>query len=163
MLTAFLLTIFIVGFVTAGLTIRFDRFFTTILLLFLFHLGIQDAVNVFLWVILFGALAVILQNKEKLNRLPGPMKKKLFGLVPLFTFIAAYLGSWLFFSVTANTLIIILGVLAILYGLRLIFIHFQQHEMEFEQGHPTITKICGLLGPWIRDFLLGLSNISQAP
>ncbi|RKX74569.1 MAG: hypothetical protein DRP60_10075, partial [Spirochaetes bacterium] len=70
MITPFLLTILIVGFVTAGLTIRFDRFFTILLLLFLFKYSIFDSVNIFLWIIMLGALMILLENKEKLASLP---------------------------------------------------------------------------------------------
>ncbi len=163
MLTQFLLVILIVGFITAGLTIRFDRFFTILLLLFIFGFNIQNSIDIFLWVIMLGALMIILQNKTKIAQLPAQMKKKLFLLIPLFTFIASWLGSLLFVQVSSNVLIIILGILAILYGLRLMFVHFQQHELEFEKGHPGITKICGLLGPWISGFSIGLVGTSLKP
>jgi len=154
MIVQFLLTILIVGFVTAGLNIRFDRFFTILLLLFIFGLNISNAINVFLWVIMLGALMIILNNKEKISSLPGQMKVKLFVIIPLFTLIASLIGSLLFINSSSSTLLITLGVLAILYGLRLIFIHFEKYELEFEKGHPTITKICGLVGPWISGFFI---------
>ncbi len=163
MLTQFFLLVLIVGFVTAGLTIRFDRFFTILLLLFIFGLNIKTSINIFLWVIMAGALMILLQNRAKIAQLPSKMKSKLFVLIPIFTFIASFLGSLLFIRLGDGALIIILGVLAILYGLRLMFIHFQKHELEFEQGHPTITKICGLLGPWISGFSIGLVGTSLKP
>jgi len=85
MILAFFLTILIVGFVTAGLNIKFDRFFTILLLLFIFGLSISNAINIFLWVIMFGALMVLLNNKRNISNLSKKMKVKLFVLIPLFT------------------------------------------------------------------------------
>ena len=163
MLLQFLLTILIVGFVTAGLNIRFDRFFAILLLLFLFKFNIFNAINVFLWIIMLGALMVILNNKENIAKLPREMKTKLFIVIPAFTFIASFLGSLGFVYWPASVLIVILGVLAVLYGLRLIFIHFEDHELKFEQGHPLVTKICGFLGPWVSGFFIGLVGTSLKP
>jgi len=160
MIIQFLLTILIVGFVTAGLNIRFDRFFTILLLLFIFGLSIANAINIFLWVIMLGALMIILNNKEKISSLPKQMKIKLFVMIPVFTFIASFIGSWLFINSLLSVLLITLGILAILYGLRLVFIHFEKHELEFKKGHPTITKICGLIGPWISGFFIGFVGTS---
>jgi len=66
MILAFVLTILIVGVVTAGLTIKFDRFFAILMLMFLFKYSVFDAVNVFLWIIMLGALMILLDNKEKI-------------------------------------------------------------------------------------------------
>ncbi len=163
MLGNVLLVSLIVGFVTAGLKIRFDRFFTILLLLFIFDLSIKNSIDIFLWVIMLGALTIIIQNSKKIVKLPKIMKKKLFVMIPIFTLIASYLGTLLFEKVTNVTLIVSLGVLAILYGLRLIFIHFQKHELIFEGGHPIITKVCGLLGPWISGFFIGFVGTSLKP
>ncbi len=160
MITQFLLTILIVGFVTAGLNIRFDRFFTILLLLFIFGLNITNAINIFLWVIMLGALMILLNNKEKISKLSKQMKLKLFVMIPIFTLIASFVGSWLFVNSSSSVLLIALGILAILYGLRLVFIHFEKHELEFEEGHPIITKICGLVGPWISGFFIGFVGTS---
>ncbi len=163
MLENILLTSLIVGVVTAGLKIRFDRFFTILLLLFIFGLNIREAVNVFLWVIMLGALVIIFQNRKKITRLPKAMKKKLFIVIPIFTLIASWAGTLLFENVSDTVLIVALGVLAILYGLRLIFVHFQEYELEFKEGHPTISKACGLLGPWISGFFIGFIGTSLKP
>ncbi len=160
MLLKFFLTILIVGFVTAGLNIRFDRFFTILLMLFIFRLNVTDAINIFLWVIMLGALMIILENRNEILKLPKQMKIKLFVMLPLFTLIASFIGSLLFFYSSRSTLLIILGILAVLYGLRLVFVHFEKHELEFEKGHPTITKVCGLLGPWVSGFFIGFVGTS---
>ncbi len=163
MVLNFLIITLIVGFVTAGLKIRFDRFFTILLLLFVFGKTITESVNIFLWVIMLGALMVILDNKEKIAKMPKPMKTKLFVVIPTFTLFASFFGSWLFVNISNKTLIIILGILAILYGLRLVLIHFKKHEMEYEDGNPLITKMCGLFGPWISGFFIGLIGTSLKP
>ena len=133
------------------------------MLMFIARETIIDAVNIFLWVIMLGALMVILDNKDKIAVMPKPMKKKMFILIPIFTLIASFLGSLLFVRTSTNTLIITLGVLAILFGLRLVFIHFKQHELEYEEGHPVITKLCGLLGPWLSGFFIGFMGTSLKP
>ncbi len=163
MIIDFVIIAVVVGIVTSGLKIRFDRFFTILMLMFIARETIIDAVNIFLWVIMLGALMVILDNKDKIFQLPKAMKMKLFGIIPLFTLIASFLGSWLFVNSTTTTLIITLGVLAILFGLRLIFIHFNPHEMNYDDEHPTITKLCGLFGPWISGFFVGLIGTSLKP
>jgi len=160
MILAFFLTILIVGFVTAGLNIKFDRFFTILLLLFIFGLSISNAINIFLWVIMFGALMVLLNNKRNISNLSKKMKVKLFVLIPLFTLVASFIGSSLFVNSSESVLLITLGILSILYGLRLMFVHFKEHELKFEKGHPEITKMCGLIGPWISGFFIGFVGTS---
>ncbi len=163
MLVDILLISLIVGFVTAGLKIRFDRFFTILLFLFIFGFGIRYSIETFLWVILLGALVILIQNKDKIIQLPTEKKKKMFLVLPTFTLIASFLGTWLYENVSDKTLIITLGILAIIYGLRLIFIHFKKHEMEFVDGHPSIKKLCGLFGPWISGFFIGFVGTSLKP
>lgn len=160
MILEFLLTILIVGFVTAGLNIKFDRFFTILLLLFIFGLSITNAINIFLWVIMLGSLMILLNNKENISKLPKQMKIKLFALISLFTLIASFIGSLLFVYSSQQILLITLGILAILYGLRLIFIHFKKQELEFEKGRSTITKLCGSIGPLISGFFIGFIGTS---
>jgi len=163
MIIEFLLTIVIVGFVTAGLNIKFDRFFTILLLLFIFKLTVFESINIFLWVIMLGALMIILDNKDQISSLPRSMKIKLFVMIPIFTLIASFFGSCLFSLSGSSVLIIILGILAILYGLRLVFIHFKQHELDLQNEHPVIAKICGLFGPVLSGFTIGLVGTSVKP
>ena len=163
MIIEFLLTILIVGFVTAGLNIKFDRFFTILLLLFIFKFTIFQSINIFLWVIMLGALMILLDNKDKISSLSKNMKIKLFVMIPIFTLIATFFGSWLFSISSSTVLIIILGVLAILYGLRLAFIHFKKHELDLQKEHPVIAKICGLFGPILSGFSIGLVGTSLKP
>jgi len=163
MITQFLLTILIVGFVTAGLTIKFDRFFTILLLLFIFKFTIFKAINIFLWVIMFGALMIILDNAKTISKLPKSMKLKLFIMIPLFTLVATFFGSWVFSISSTVALIIVLGILAILYGLRLVFVHFEEHELNLQNERPVLAKICGLFGPILSGFSIGLVGTSLKP
>jgi len=165
MITAFILTILIVGVVTAGLSIKFDRFFAILLLVFLFKYTIFDAVNIFLWIIMLGALMIILDNREKIAGLPRQMKIKMFILIPVFTLIASLLGTLLFRVSGRTALIVILGVLAILYGLRLVFIHFKPEELNLDPKNqrPVFAKLCSFLGPWISGFAIGLIGTSLKP
>ena len=160
MLVPLVLTILIVGFVTAGLKIRFDRFFTILLLLFLFKKNIFDSVDVFLWVILFGAIMILFENREKIGALPGKMRVKLFLLVPALALVGTFFGSWLFAGVGASVLIVTLGILAILYGLRLMFIHFRREEMNYAGARPSVVKFSGLAGPITGGFFIGLIGTS---
>ena len=163
MILAFVLTILIVGVVTAGLTIKFDRFFAILLLMFLFKYSIFDAVTIFLWIIMFGALMVLLDNREKIAALPKQMKMKLFAVIPVFTLAASFVGTLIFRISEKSVLIIILGVLAILYGLRLILIHFKPEEMGLQNANPAIVKFCGLFGPILSGFSIGLIGTSLKP
>ncbi|BDU49714.1 hypothetical protein HLVA_02830 [Haliovirga abyssi] len=159
----FLVLILIVGFVTAGLSIRFDRFFTILLLLFVFKLTIFNAINLFLWVILFGALMIILDNADKISKLPKAMKMKLFTFIPIMTFIFSWLGSYVFMLSSKTVLIVTLGIIAILYGLRLVFIHFAPDELDLTNASPTIVKLCGIFGPIISGFFIGFIGTSLKP
>jgi len=165
MITAFMLTIIIVGIVTAGLSIKFDRFFAILLLMFLFKYPVSEAVNVFLWIIMLGSLMIILNNRERIAEIPVQMKVQMFVMIPLFTLAASLLGTLLFESAGAAALVILLGILAVLYGLRLIVIHFQPGEMNLDQKNqrPLFAKLCGIFGPLISGFSIGLIGTSLKP
>lgn len=160
MIMPFILTIFIVGFVTAGLGIRFDRFFAILLLLFLFQKNIKTVVDIFLWIILFGTLMVIFENQTTLKKVDKKMKIKLFLFIPLLTLITTFFGSLLFKISAEWVLMLILGIIAILYGLRLIFIHFKEDEYLYENHKPHYVKFCGFFGPLISGFFIGLIGTS---
>ncbi len=165
MILAFSLTILIVGVVTAGITIKFDRFFAILLLMFLFKYTIFDAINIFLWIIMLGALMILLDNKVKIAELPRKMKLKLFLLNPFITLVVTFLGTLLFKASIASAMIITLGVLAILYGIRLIFIHFKHEELNYisKNQNQAVAKICAYAGPVISSFSIGLLGTSLKP
>ncbi len=162
-LTPFILTSLIVGFVTAGLNIRFDRFFTILLLLFLFKFPVKYAINVFLWIIFLGSLTVILNNKDNIIKIPTKFKFNLFVIVPLLTLFSSLAGSLLFFTLSQRTLIVILAILAFIYGLRLVFVHFNEEDLKNKEPNNIIMKLCRIFGPVITGFFIGLVGTSLKP
>lgn len=159
-ITSIIMLSVIVGIITAGLSIRFDRFFTILLLIFIVGIGIKDAVNIFLVVIFLGALTMLIKNRNNLKKIPAENRIKFLTLVPLLAGLFSFLGTWLFFSVSQKVLIATLGILTILYGLRLILIHFSEEEKNYTQARPTIKKICGLGGPMLSGFFVGFIGTS---
>lgn len=155
--------ILIVGIVTAGIGVRFDRFFTLLLLIFLFNKGIFEGVDILLWIVLFGTLMILLENKEAIFGMEKKMKIKMFVIVPILTALASLLGSFLFSISPRAVLIVTLGIIAVLYGLRLIFIHFAEDEFTYENEHPHFVKFCGLFGPIISGFSLSFIGTSLKP
>lgn len=153
----------IVGFVTAGLKIQFDRFFAIILLVTLMKLPVAGAVNTFLWIMFLSAAYILWKNREKIKGLPAVNKKKFLTLVPFLAFIGVLIGSIFFARATDLTLSITLGVLALLYGLRLIFIHFKPFEMEYKNAKPIYQKLCGLSGPVVSGFFAGFIGTTLKP
>jgi len=160
MITPFILTILIVGFVTAGLKIRFDRFFVILLLLFLFGKSINQSIDIFLWVIALGAASILLQNRLEISKMEPAKKKKMFIFIPIMTFVFAGFGSYLFSISSTNILLITLAILAFLYGLRLSFLHFKEHEFNYMNEKPGYVKFCNLFGPVISGLSLGFIGTS---
>ena len=163
MILEFLLIILIVGIVTAGLNIKFDRFLTIIPLLFISNLVIFDAVNIFLWIILLGSLTILLANRERISAFPKAMKLKLFILVPVLTAAASLIGSFLFSISSQYVLVIALGIIAALYGLRLVFLHFKPHELDLQDANPLISRLCGFFGPVLSGLSVGFIGTSLKP
>lgn len=159
----FFITAFIIGFVTAGLKIQFDRFFAIILLISLMGFSVIGAINIFLWIVFLSAGYVLLKNREKIKGMPKQNKKKFLTLVPLLAFIGVFVGTIIFNSVSDYVLLVTLGVLALLYGLRLVFIHFKPHEFEYKNEKPIYQKICGLFGPIVSGFFVGFIGTSLKP
>jgi uncharacterized membrane protein YfcA len=153
----------IVGFVTAGLKIQFDRFFAIILLVSLMGLSVAGAVNTFLWIVFLSAGYVLWKNREKIKGMPQVNKKKFLTIIPLLAFVGVFIGTIIFNKVSNNVLMITLGILALLYGLRLIFIHFKPHEFEYKNEKPIYQKICGLFGPVVSGFFAGFIGTTLKP
>ena len=160
---SFFITAIIVGFVTAGLKIQFDRFFAIILLISFMGLPVFGAINTFLWIMFLSATWVLLRNREKIKGMPAANKKKFLTIVPLLALIGVFLGTLIFAVIPARVLMITIGVLALLYGLRLILVHFKPHEFEYKSEKPVYQKICGLFGPVVGGFFVGLVGTSLKP
>ena len=153
----------IVGFVTAGLKIQFDRFFAIILLILLMKLSVVEAVNTFLWIMFLSAGYVLWKNREKIKGMPATNKKKFVTLVPLLALVGVFSGTMIFNTVSSQTLTITLGILALLYGLRLVFIHFSSNEMDYKNTKPIYQKICGFAGPVVSGFFAGFIGTTLKP
>ena len=153
----------IVGFVTAGLRIRFDRFFLIILLLLLMGKTIFASVNIFLWVLIFGAAYVLLQNFSKISAMPKKDLGKMLIMIPTLTAIATFIGSYLYSLSSAGVLTATLGVLAVLYGLRLILIHFKEHELNQTSPNKSFQLFCSLFGPLLSGLSIGFIGTSLKP
>lgn len=150
----------IVGVVTAGLSIRFDRFFVMLLLLFLGGMAMTDAVNVFLVVIFLGAVTILLENKDALGKMPIENRNKFLTVVPASAAIFSLLGTVLFLNVSAGVLVATFGVLTVLYGLRMAGVHFTDEEKNHVHGLPAMQKLCGIAGPMISGFFVGFIGTS---
>jgi uncharacterized membrane protein YfcA len=159
----FFIVALIVGFVTAGLKIQFDRFFAIILLITLMKLSVFDAVNTFLWIMFLSAGYVLWKNRKKIKGMPRVNKKKFLILVPILAFIGVFTGTLFFAKTTNSTLLVTLGLLALLYGLRLVFIHFKPYELDYKNAKPIYQKICGLFGPIVSGFFAGFIGTTLKP
>jgi len=159
----FLIIAVVVGFVTAGLNIRFDRFFAIILLISLAKFQVSEAINIFLWIVFFGAGFILLKNRDKLKGMPVENKKKFLTLVPVLAFLGVWVGTVLFAAVSDKVLVITIGILALLYGLRLVFLHFKPHEHEYKNEKPIYQKICGFFGPVVSGFFAGFVGTTLKP
>ena len=152
----------IVGFVTAGLGIRFDRFFTLILLVTLAGISIKDAVNITLWVILSGSAYVLFSNRGALSSMPkGRLAERLL-TISMLTAVFSYIGSYIYSVAAPAILMLALAALALLYGLRLVFIHFSKAELN-GAGNPAFEKFCSVFGPSISGLSMGFIGTSLKP
>ncbi len=153
----------VVGFVTAGLKIQFDRFFAIILLVTILKLPATGAVNIFLWIVFLSAGYVLWKNREKIKKMPETNKKKFLTLVPLLAFIGVFLGASVFSVASGKILTTTFGILALLYGLRLVFVRFSPKEMEYKNEKPIYQKICGFFGPVVSGFFAGFIGTTLKP
>ncbi len=152
----------IVGFVTAGLKIRFDRFFSLILLVMLVGVQVKDAVNMTLWVILSGSAYVLYSNMKELSAMPKEQLAKRILAILALAGVFSYIGSYIYSIVAPAVLVLALSALALLYGLRLIFIHFSVAEMN-HQGNAAFEKFCAIFGPSISGLSMGFIGTSLKP
>ncbi|MCD6090254.1 MAG: hypothetical protein J7J72_02025 [Bacteroidales bacterium] len=160
MITNFILLTFIVGIVTGFIGVKYDRFFILLLIIFLFGNNISQGIEILLWTIFFGSGMVITENKEKIQALPKKMKVKLFGIIPMLALLPTLAGAYLYSISSKKTLLIILAAITLLYGLRMIFIHFKPKEMNYPVQASKFQKMCGLFGPIVSGFSLGLIGTS---
>jgi uncharacterized membrane protein YfcA len=159
----FIIIAIVVGFVTNGLKIKFDRFFTIILIVSLLHLSASAAINIFLWIIFLSATFVIWSNKKQIEVMFRSHKKRFLILVPSLAFVGTLAGSVLFFGATERILLVSIGVVALLYGLRLVFVHFRPHELAYSDGKVMYQKVCRIAGPIASGISVGFVGTSLKP
>ncbi|RME43350.1 MAG: sulfite exporter TauE/SafE family protein [Chloroflexi bacterium] len=130
----------IVGFVTASIRSWVDRFFLVIILVGLLRMPIQEAVVVNLIVVSLAALMMMLRQTQVLTSVQADWP-----LVILPAALGGMLGRVVALNVRPQLLLGILGVYAILAGVRLVLIK-PLPERE-NKAHPAwIAPIAGLSG-----------------
>ncbi|OQY39262.1 MAG: hypothetical protein B6229_04250 [Spirochaetaceae bacterium 4572_7] len=88
---------------------------------------------------------------------------KMLIMIPVLTAAASFGGSYLFSISSAKVLTTTLAILAVSYGLRLIFIHFKKHELNHTNPSKGIQVICSIFGPIISGISLGFIGSSLKP
>lgn len=160
MILNFIILTLIVGIVTAFIGAKYDRFFILLLVIFLFGKNIEQGVEILLWTILFGSGMIIFENQDKIKSLPKQMKIKLFGIIPILAIIPSFIGAYLFSISSTKLLLLVFAAITLLYGLRMLFIHFKPEEMEYQPSNSKFQKMCGLFGPMLSGFVLGYMGTS---
>ena len=156
-----LIAALIVGFVTASIQSWVDRFFLVILLVSLVGLPIQDAVTINLIVVSLAALMMLLRQTDMLTSV-----RQDWLLVVIPAAVGAILGRVIGLNVSVGVLKILLGIYAMLAGLRLAFIR-PLPEKE-TQAHPAwlapiafgASLLTGLLSAGAKVFQVPLFNIA---
>lgn len=132
----------IVGFVTASIQSWVDRFFLVILLVGLMQIPIQEAILINLIVVGLAALMMVVRQTDILVAV-----RTNWTLIILPAVLGSIVGRVLALNLSASILLAILGVYAILVGVRLIVIK-PMPERE-DKGHPAwmapIAAFSGLL------------------
>ncbi len=130
----------IVGFVTGSIRSWVDRFFLVIILVGLMQIPIQDAIVINLLVVSLAALMMLLRQTQVVTAVQADWP-----LVVLPAVLGGVLGRIAALNIRPMVLLAVLGVYAILAGLRLVLIK-PLPERE-NKGHPAwITLIAGLSG-----------------
>lgn len=136
----------IVGFVTASIKSWVDRFFLVILLVSLLNLPIQEAVGVNLIVIGLSALMLVLRQWPVLASVRQEWPQ-----IILPSILGGALGRLLALQTHASVVIIVLGIYAILVGLRLVLIK-PMPERKIK-GHPNWLAPVAFLAGGLAGFL----------
>ena len=156
-----LIAALIVGFVTASIQSWVDRFFLVILLISIVGLPVQDAVTINLMVVSLAALMMLLRQTDVLTSV-----RQDWVLVIIPAIIGAILGRIIGLNLSTKILMILLGIYAVLAGLRLAFIR-PLPEKE-TQAHPAClapiafgaSLLMGLLAAGAKVFQVPLFNIT---
>jgi uncharacterized membrane protein YfcA len=137
-----ILIVFIVGFVTTYLKITIDRIFLVLLLVLWMGFGIQQAVVINALVMLLASLMFFRKAGRELSQLPSAVK---WSVVTL-SLIGGILGRWLGLHTSARGLLLILGLYAVLVGLRLLLIKPKMvPEGKMRAGVSVVTGLFSVL------------------
>ncbi|QQE78221.1 TSUP family transporter [Alicyclobacillus sp. SO9] len=137
-----ILVAFIVGFVTTYLKITIDRIFLVLLLVLWMGFGIQQAVVINALVMLLASLLFFRGAKSQLSQLPNTVK----WTVLVLSFGGGVFGRWVGLQSSSRALIVILGIYAILIGLRLLLIKPKMvPEGKIHSGVGIVTFVFSIL------------------
>lgn len=136
----------IVGFVTSSIKSWVDRFFLVILLVSLVNLPIQEAVVINLIVIGLAALMLALRQWPALSSVREEWPR-----IILPSILGGILGRLLALQTKAPVILVVLGVYAVLVGLRLVLIR-PMPERE-TKGHPNWFPPVAFLAGGLAGFL----------
>lgn len=147
-----ILIVFIVGSVTTYLKITIDRIFLVLLLVLWMGFGIQQAVVINALVMLLASLLFVRGARPQLAQLPGRVT---WSVVTL-SFIGGIFGRWIGLQMSSRGLLLILGIYAVLIGLRLLLIKPKMvPDGKMQAGASVI--------PFIFSILTGLISAGGKP
>ncbi|MEM3408139.1 MAG: TSUP family transporter [Candidatus Micrarchaeia archaeon] len=156
-------TIFIIGLIsgiiTAALSIRADRFFIILLLISIAGLSSKSAVQTFFFVAFFSVILYLMVNY---NNILATIKNRNYNLhlIVLIIIIFSLIGSYMFSIISDNFLRIILGIVAILYGIRILLIKINQN-INLKEIYDD--NFCKVFGPAISALSVSLIGTSLKP
>jgi len=136
------LIVVIVGFVTTYLKITIDRIFLVLLLVLWMGLGIQQAIVINTLVMLLASLLFFRGTRTQLAQLPATTKWSVITL----SFFGGILGRWIGMQTSSRGLLMILGIYALLVGLRLLIIKPKMApEGQIRTGVSVVTLLFSVL------------------
>ncbi|MCF8565895.1 sulfite exporter TauE/SafE family protein [Alicyclobacillus tolerans] len=132
----------IVGFVTTYLKITIDRIFLVLLLVLWMGFGIQQAVVINALVMLLASLLFFRGARRQLSQFPGKIKWS----VVILSFIGGIFGRWIGLHTSSRGLLLILGIYAVLIGLRLLLIKPKMvPDGKMQAGVSVVTFLFSIL------------------
>jgi len=145
----------VVGFVTASIKSWVDRVFLVIMLVGIVGLPIADAIVINIAVVSLAALLMVIRQRKVFGAVPAFKAEWLLIVVPALA--GGVAGRFLASDLEPKVLLAILGVYAVLVGLRILFIK-PMPERE-SKAHVALLSPIGLLS----GFLAGLISAGGKP
>jgi len=140
----------IVGFVTASIKSWIDRVFLVIMLVGILGLPISQAIIINIIVVALAALLMVIRQRKMLNTAVPAGKTEWLMIVP-FAFIGGIAGRFISTALSPKGLLILLGIYAILVGLRIFFIKpLPERETKSHSAWMApIALLSGILGGFL--------------